>query len=354
MGVDKQWRRMNGWKSAELSALSADPSKSWIYTLTTPDVARIDAAVKHSSSRGVDAARLTAADFPCGDFERKLAAIRRDVERGCGVSLIRGLPVGRYTIEEAATAFLGIGAHFGRGAAQNAFGEIVGHVTDLGGDWNAQMTTRGYETTQLLPFHTDSCDVVGLLCLKQAKAGGVSSIASSPAIHDALLEHHPDLLELLYGAWCVDRRGEEPTGELPYYRTPIFASHGGSLFARYNRTYIESAQRFDAVPRLTRRQREALDALDEACADPAYRFDMNLQPGDMQFLNNYRVLHSRTQYVDFEERALKRHLLRLWLFSPSMSDIPAAFRERYRDMEAWQRHPRLPIEPALRGIPLQD
>lgn len=344
---------MNGWNASEIGAISTDPLNSWIYTFTASDVSDINAAVKYVLSHRVDPARLGATDFPCGKLEEMLETIRRSVESGCGVALLRGLPVEGYSDEEAATAFLGVGSKFGRAVAQNAFGDIVGHVTDLGGDWKAQMTTRGYETTQLLPFHTDSCDIVGLLCLQNAKEGGISSIVCSPAIHDALLERRPDLLQLLYEPWYIDRRGEEPKDEPPYYRTPIFAVHGGRLFARYNRTYIESAQRFEAVPRLTKLQREALDALDEGCANPAYHFEMHLEPGDIQFLNNYKVFHSRTQYVDFEQPELKRHLLRLWLFNANMSDIPAAFQERYRDMEAWQRSPRLPVKPNLRGVSLQ-
>jgi hypothetical protein len=354
MDINRQQQLMDGWNRAQLNTLNADPSKRWVYTLAENDLRDINAGLKHALLRDPDFANLAAVDFPCGEFDKRLATIRRSVESGCGVALIKGLPVDSYSTQEAATAFLGVGCKFGRALAQNAFGDIVGHVTDLGGDWKAQMTTRGYETTQLLPFHTDSCDIVGLLCLKEAKEGGISSIVCSPAVHDALLERRPDLLELLYESWYVDRRGEEPQGERPYYRTPIFAVHRGRLYARYNRTYIESAQRFEAVPRLTKPQREALDALDEACANPAYRFDMQLERGDMQFLNNYKVLHSRTQYVDFEQPELKRHLLRLWLFSPRMADIPTTFRERYRDMEAWQSNPRLAIKPDMRGVPLQD
>jgi hypothetical protein len=67
------------------------------------------------------------------------------------------------------------------------------------------------------------------------------------------------------------------------------------------------------VPRLTAEQVELLDLIDEIAASDEFRLDMDFEVGDMQFVCNYSVLHSRTDYEDFDDPALKRHLLRLWL-----------------------------------------
>ena len=83
--------------------------------------------------------------------------------------------------------------------------------------------------------------------------------------------------------------------------------------------------------------------VDSLCNDPRFRLDMKLERGDMQFVNNYVVLHSRTSYVDNAEEARKRHLLRLWLRTPAFADYPAALRDRYEDMDRWQSNPRPPL-----------
>lgn len=327
-----------GWRADDLRR-----DDRWLYHLSEADIAELDTALRSVNEKGIDVPAITAADFPLPSLAAKLRAFLQEIESGLGVFLIRGLPMERYSKQDAGRIFWGIGAHLGRSVAQNAYGDVLGHVRDLGKDWNTDMSARGYQTTLHLPFHNDSCDVVSLLCLRTAKAGGASSVVSSVAIHDEIKRRAPDLLRVLYQPFYVDRRGEEAEGSDPYYLTPIFCQHAGRLFARFNRKYIESAQRFPQVPRLVPEQIAALDLFDALCQDESLRYDMELAPGDMQFVNNYTVLHSRTEYEDYPEPDRKRHLLRLWLFTPGLSDVPEAFKMRYQDMDAWQAHPRGPI-----------
>jgi hypothetical protein len=320
--------------------LTADPS--WVYHLTPADIAELEAALAHTKHRGIGIPAIRKDDFPLPGLASKLAQILRSLEDGRGIALVRGLPIGRYSRSDAGTIFWGLGAHFGRSVAQNAYGDVLGHVRDLGKDWTKDMSARGYETTMHQPFHNDSCDVVGLFCLQPAKKGGLSSVVSSVAIHNEMISTRPDLARILYDAFYVDRRSEQAPGDTPYYLTPIFNYHKGRLFNRFNRMYIESAQRFPEVPRLTAQQKQALDLFDALCMDPRLRLDMDFRHGDMQFLNNYVTLHSRTSYEDWPEPDRKRHLLRLWLFTPGLADIPESLRMRYRDMDAWQKNPRPP------------
>ena len=332
------WQGRCAWRSADLSS-----DESWIYQLSDDERAELDAALREAKRRGATIPHLGKQDFPLPGLSKKLGSFLDDLENGRGVALIRGFDVTRYSRIDAASIFWGIGTYLGRAVAQNAYGEALGHVRDLGKDWTKDMTARGYQTTKLLPFHNDSCDVVGLLCLQAAKVGGKSSVVSSVAVFNELLNTRPDVVETCCQPFHFDRRDEHPPGEAPFYPMPLFNVHHGRMFNRYNRTYAESAQRFPDAPRLTAAQREALDVFDGLCAAPTLRYDMVFQPGDMQFVNNYVVLHSRTDYEDYPEPERKRHLLRLWLLTPGLSDRPDAYDRLFRTYEQWQLNPKPPI-----------
>ncbi len=59
--------------------------------------------------------------------------------------------------------------------------------------------------------------------------------------------------------------------------------------------------------------REAVARMDAFLQDPANRVDLWLERGQIQFLNNRLVVHGRTSYVDHDDPARHRHLVRLWL-----------------------------------------
>ena len=315
----------------------------WIVILDETDARELEAALRSVQARKIGIPQLSRSDFPVPRIQAKLEGVLRELEHGRGFVLIRGLPMERFSKAEAALIYWGIGTQLGSAFAQNAQGDMLGHVRDLGADWTTDMKARGYQTRLRLPFHNDSTDVVGLLCLLKAKSGGKSRIVSSTAIHNEFLARRPDLWKIMCEPFCVDRRGEESLGQKPWYVTPCFNHFKDRLFIRYNRSYIESAQRFSEVPRLTPSQREALDLMDELCNDPTFYLDMSFEPGDMQFLCNYTVLHSRTDYEDWPEPERKRHLLRLWLCTQGFAELPPAFDDRNGDMVAWQRHPRPPV-----------
>lgn len=328
----------SAWKSEAYRS-----SEEWIIRLDIQDVAEIESALASVRSRNCQIPHLNKDDFVVPRVARKMAEVRHQLEDGRGFSLIRGLPIERYSKSDAARIYWGLGAHMGPAFAQNAQGDMLGHVRDLGTDTKTDMKARGYQTRLHLAFHNDSTDVVGLLCLQKAKSGGASRIVSSAAVHNEFVAKRPDLWAAMCKPFCVDRRGEESAGQKPYYITPCFNYMDGRLFVRYNRNYIESAQRFDEVPRLTTAQSEALDLMDALCNDPEFYLDMTFEPGDMQFLNNYSILHSRASYEDWPEPERKRHLLRLWLRTPGFQRLPTAFDDRNADMTAWQKRPRPPV-----------
>jgi hypothetical protein len=324
----------NAWRAEQMRA---DRSR-WVFQLGDSDLREIAGALEHVRSRKLQIP-FGAGDFPLPALEGKLRAIRDEIEQGAGVALIRGLEVDRYGLDGTRLVYWGLGAHLGTALAQNPKGALLVDVRDEGGDPYKDPTQRGYHTSQYLPFHNDQADVVGLLCYRASKEGGLSGVCSSGAIHNEILATRPDLLELLYGDWYADIRGEQPPGRKPYYVEPRYAIHNGRFYAQHGPTYIKSAQRFEEVPRLSPAQLEALELVTQLASDDRFRLDMDFRLGDIQFLNNHLILHSRTDFVDYDEPERKRHLLRLWLDTPWYADIPPFFRARHEDMEYWRMHP---------------
>ena len=329
-------RKMEGsavWRGTEFGR-----PDDFTHRLTSTETAEIDAAVQAILRRGVDHIAIDHHNFELPQLGKHLTLVRDNVLlRGRGFMVIRGIPVERYSIEQAAAAFLGIGAYFGKPVSQNGKGHILGHVKDLGRSIE-DPTARIYQTTHKQTFHTDSVDIVALLCLKTAKAGGLSRIVSSIFLYNEMFRRRPDLAAVLFEPFCFDRRGEAPPGKKGYYETPIFHWHAGLLSVFYgNRYYIESAQRFPDAPRLTGRQIEALDLFDALANDPSNYLDIEFKPGDIQLIHNHVILHDRTDYEDWPEPERKRHLLRLWLCPPNGRTLPPVFADRYGGTEAGNR-----------------
>ncbi len=241
---------------------------------------------------------------------------------GRGFVLIRGVPVDGLSDSELERIWWTIGLHLGTAIPQNDAGDLLVHVRDEGLDF-ANPEVRAYQTAARLDYHSDSSDVVGLLCVRPAREGGVSTIVSSGAVFNAALERRPDLADELLGSWWWDRRKQDLTQS--FFQRRIFADDRGSMVSYYGRAHIESATRGENVPALTSRQVEVLDLLDELANDPAFVLNMSFQPGDIQFLNNYKIWHARTHYVDHDDPARKRDLIRLWLRVDADLHLPDDF-----------------------------
>ena len=328
----------SAWLGAELRERD-----DWIVRLDAADNAELQAALQVARARGARIPALGVDDFPLPTLAPRLRAIAREVVDGRGFVLVRGFDIEAMSREDVALVYWGVGAYLGTGLAQNAQGDLLGHVTDLGVDFRTDPNARGYQTRSTLAFHNDALDVVGLLCLQTARSGGLSRLVSSTAIHNAILAQRPDLMAAARAPFCVDRRGEAPEGKAPFYRGAIFETVGTRLFCRYNRTYFTTSQRFEQADRLSPQQLALMDLIDAMCADPQRHLDMQLERGDMQFVCNYTVLHSRTAYEDWPEKARRRYLLRLWLDTGLVPDVPPSYAGRFEDMRLWQRDPRPPI-----------
>ena len=322
--------------SAWLGADMARNPDAWLYQLTVEDVRDLESAATHFQSLGIDVGEISRETFPLTTFSVHIAGLKQILLSGVGLEVLRGLPIENYSQAFCATIFCGIGAHIGSTRSQNADGHILGHVRDIGADAN-DPNSRIYQTCDRQTFHTDSADVVGLVCIRKAKEGGRSLLVSAETIYNRMKAERPDLLEKLFDPIATDRRGEIPEGEKPFMEIPVLSWNQGYLTVFYQRQYIDSAQRFEGAMRLTSEHIEALDMFDSLANNPDLCFGMQLEPGDMQFVYNHSQLHDRTGFLDWPDPKKRRHLMRLWLSMEGDRPLPDCYKERYGSIEVGNR-----------------
>jgi hypothetical protein len=324
-------------------------SRRWLRDFPAEAVPEIDAALEGVRRRGLAWQEIRREDFPLPTLQPLLDDIADELEHGCGMVKLRGFPVARYDEEALRQIYFGLGTRLGTPVFQNRRGELMRAIRDEGGDVGqryGQIEGKGdgrpflssYArtlTNGALRFHTDRTDVVALLCVRQARAGGISKICSSAAVHNAFLERRPDLLEVLYRDVWRSRLGEESDKAETVYPLPIFGVRDGRFTSHYSLTYIEAAELVPGVPKLTAAQREAIDMLmalaEELC------FEMTLEPGDIQFLNSHVTYHGRTPFEDDRASGQDRLLLRLWLTMPNNRALPAGHEVLWGSVEAGGR-----------------
>ena len=322
-------KRPEAWLGREMAE-----STEWIVPVPPRAVAEMDAALRDLQGRGLAWPRFGRKDFLLPTFSRDLTAVLDELENGRGFVVLRGFAVDRYSLEELRNLYWGVGAHLGHARYQNAHGELIGEVRDeyrLYGEVQEQRgdpalgrTSRSKaRSSGPLRFHTDRCDVVTLLCVRPARRGGASKIVSAVSVAEAIRARRPDLHALLCQDYWRSRQGEEAGGEHKVYAMPLFAEHAGKFTTQYSRTFVEAAQKLPAVPRLTAAQNEALDLHAAVCEELA--FSMDLQPGDLQLLNNHVIYHGRTAYEDADGLDGDRLLLRLWIAPPNSRALPGGF-----------------------------
>jgi hypothetical protein len=317
------------WYGKELEA-----SGDWIRTLDDTQRREIDDALAQVKYARLPLCGFTRDEFPLASTADLLASITDELETGRGMVRLRGLPIERYSDEDIRQIFWGIGTHLGTSVYQNAKGEIMGEVRDETklsnktyaptGDGGITSSRARARSTGQLRWHTDRCDVIALLCVRNAKAGGISKLTSIVTIYNEILRRRPDLLELLCQDYWRSRPADEdgPTTSRAF-ALPVFGVENGRLTCQYSRTYVEQAQEFPEVPRITPTQNEALDLLAEVAEEVCLYSPF--VPGDLQLLNNHVIFHGRTAYEDDSASHQDRLLLRLWLSMPNSRRLPRGF-----------------------------
>ena len=286
-------------------------------------------ALADVESAGLDFLDLTRTNFVLPTVGPILETIVDVLFEGRGFILLRGVPVEGLTERQIELMYWGMGLFVGVALPQGAaHTDLFAHVRDEGADRNASYgggllnKHRGG-----LPFHTDSSDIVGLLCIRPAMRGGTSTIVSTVAVHDEIVRRRPDLAAVMYEQWWFDRKRGD--GLDSFAQCPIYGTNAaGQLFAFYGPDLYKTAVRGEHVPDLSPAQLEAMALIDDINASPEHQLQMDFQPGEIQFINNYTVMHSRTPYEDHPDPALKRDLIRLWLTVDRPLDLPESFSER--------------------------
>lgn len=296
----------SAWRPSDFS-----DRDSYTVALSDAHLAAFDSALAVNRAAGRAPENIAADDFALGAIASDLAAWRDEVLSGRGFVVLRGLSRDRYSADDLAAIFWGLGTHLGRAVSQSPMGDRIGHVTDVGGQDRRE---RAYRNSRELTLHTDRCDVIGMLCLRQAMSGGVSGYASAHAIYNEILASRPTLLEPLFAGFRYHRRGEELPGEPPITRepVPVLSEWEGELSVIFLRSYIEMAAK-ELGESLSEEEREALDYFEDVARQPDVKLEFTLEPGEAIFFNNCTMLHNRTAFEDHPDPARKRHLLRLWL-----------------------------------------
>lgn len=300
-------RTAAAWRPADI----ADPTE-WTVQLTDAERAEIVAAVDAARASAATVTTVDAASFPLPTLSGRMEEWSALLNDGRGFLLLRRFPVDLLDEADTELAYIGLGTHLGNPVGQDADATVLGHVRDEGVE-RTHPGIRFYRTKERQDFHADGADLVGLLCLNRARRGGESRIVSSAALYNEILERRPDLTEVLYEPFAWDRNDEQSPGEDPYFEMPVFNDIDGTPRVFYIGWYIRDAQRHPQAPRLTDQQTEAMELLESIANDPAFYLEMDFQPGDVQLLNNARILHAREAYDDHDDPAQHRHLLRLWL-----------------------------------------
>ncbi len=303
------------WRGCELR----DRPAWWTYELTERDRHEVRRALGGVAGRALHT--VSALDFPLPTFGPRLCRVTRDLTEGFGFGLLRGFPTDGLALDDITRLYFGSLAHVGIPIAQSPRNDLVGDVRDEGDE-----RARGYQTSRALGYHSDSADLVALLCLRPAASGGVSRILSAVAVHNTILKERPDLLTVLYDEpFYCSWAGQQPAGQPPYYWSRFYSWH----HERLHTSGIK--ERYVDDPPLSERQQEAIAFVREILDrdESILALDMDLQPGDIQVLDNSVVWHSRTAFVDATDPAQRRHLLRMWLNLHEERPVAPDFANRY-------------------------
>ena len=303
----------------------------WLHELTEQEITELRTAVDTTS--GPSSKNVDRDTFLLPMLANRLKKIQNSLEFESGATLIRGFPVKQLSQPQITNAFLSICHHIGTPVSQSATGETVFHVQDSGYQ-DDDPRTRGPNTNKKLSFHTDRCDVIGFLCLKQAQEGGENCVVSSSQLYNQIARKRPDLLFELKQPFYYKRHNVDLGNQSPSCRQPIFSFTADRFACSFLRVLIDRAYASHETPAMTARQLEALDFLEEICEQPENQYRFYQQPGDILLLNNWTTLHRRSEFVDHVDPAEKRHLLRVWLSVPNSRPIDPLFQDNFGATEA--------------------
>mgnify|MGYP001030818076 FL=1 len=285
----------------------------WIYLLSDEQVAELESLGRKFVEDDPDLRFVQQADYPlvaCADAVKEWGS---DVDYGRGFLLVRGLRTHLYSDALSAAIYYILGLYMGDPIRQNEMGDLIDHVYATSDKLMDDPTAKSAKVRDKLVYHSDSSDVVALMCLRPAESGGASCLVSGAQIYNEILKRRPDLAPLLLEPFHWDWRRQDSEAPSDTYTSPVVSMEKGVFSMYAGSLYILTAQDYPGVPKLTPEQIEVLELFDEITYEPGMAIEMDFRPGDIQWLSNYAALHARTTFYDFPEPQRRRHLLRLWL-----------------------------------------
>jgi alpha-ketoglutarate-dependent taurine dioxygenase len=256
-------------------------------------------------------------EFDLPHCRAAMAEAKRILERGVRFAIVDRLPIEEIGAETATAIYWLLSSMVARPVAQKLDGTLVYDVLDTGAQALPGSGVRPDKTNIEIRFHTDNAynaappDNVGLLCLRPAKEGGHSRVISFHTAYNALLTRHPGVVPRLYRPFWFDRQREFHPGEAPVFSAPVFTIDR-ELRARFSAHQIPGGYALKDEP-IDNEGAEALAAVLDIFDDETLSADFDLEPGQMQFVDNRALGHSRTAFEDYPEPERRRHLVRLWL-----------------------------------------
>jgi alpha-ketoglutarate-dependent taurine dioxygenase len=289
----------------------------WTVELTPPALAELRAVLQELRRSPLPVLLLDPRDYALEACREVMARVRAATLSGPMFAVLERLPMEEMTRAESVSLYWLLASLLARPVAQKLNGQMLFEVTDTGAKLKPGSGIRPTVTNVDLRYHNDNSynetppDYVGLLCQQTAREGGVSRLVSVYTVHNALLEHHADVLPRLYQPFWYDRHAEHASGESTTFAAPIF-DYDGVLHARLAVREIVAGYELRGE-RMDNRTAAALEAVESVFDQPQLRVDLDFQPGQIQFVNNRATGHARTNFTDWPEPERKRFLVRLWL-----------------------------------------
>ncbi len=308
-------------------------STKWIRPVTEQERAGLLEGLSAFLASGKPLEEASGADFPFENIKQLIQDIHDQLYKGFGLIVLKAFPIEGLDEESIKKLYWGFTNYLGVLRPQGKNSALMNHVKNAGGVYRA-VGGRGYNTNSELDFHVDFADYVGLLCIQDAKSGGISKACSSRALFETLKQQRSELAQALETPLYYSRQDEHGADELPYYPTPVVAFEQGWFSCRYTRNHIRYAHRHEGAAAPSPTQEAAMDWIDQAAQSDEFTFDMRLVPGDLQILNNHVVLHSRTAYEDHDEPEKKRSLLRAWIATPNSQPLSPLMQQAFHDHRA--------------------
>jgi hypothetical protein len=288
-------------------------SQDWVYRLTAEQIAELETLGARFVEEDPDLRFVQASDYPLETCVDAVKSWGRDVDLGRGFVLVRGLRTHLYSDALSAAIYYILGLHMGDPIRQNELGDVIDHVYATSDKTMDDPTALSSKVRDQLVYHSDSSDIVALMCLRPAKQGGASCLVSGAEIYNEILRRRPDLAPLLFEPFHWDWRRQDHNSPSLTYVSPVVSIVDGVFSMYAGALYIFTAQEYPGVPKLTPKQIEVLKLFDDIAVEPGMAIEMDFRPGDIQWLSNFAALHSRTEFFDYPEPQRRRHLLRLWL-----------------------------------------